>query len=71
MPRVNGIELVTRMRDRGVLADTPVVIISSERRSSQIEVLQELGVKAFLTKPVRPERLRDVLSEVLGGFSAH
>lgn len=65
MPVMNGWELVTRMKDDEVLRGVPVVVISSDR-SSRARELTEHGIAGFLSKPFRPESLRETLERVLG-----
>ncbi len=61
MPRMDGIELVTRLRNSQVEASTPVVMVTTESESDQIHLARTAGVDAFLTKPVAA----DVLSETV------
>jgi len=65
MPEMTGIELVEAMARSGVLATTPVVVVSSDPSESRVEELRRLGVRAYLKKPFRPEGFRAVVEEVL------
>ncbi|HTP50360.1 MAG TPA: response regulator [Anaeromyxobacteraceae bacterium] len=67
MPEMTGIELVEAMARSGVLATTPVVVVSSDPSASRIEELRHLGVRAYLKKPFRPEGFRAIVEEVLHG----
>jgi two-component system chemotaxis response regulator CheY len=71
MPRMNGIELVRRMRETPALAATPVVIVSSDRSRAHIEQLEQSGVSAYVKKPFRPEQFRDVVDRLLGPQRRH
>ena len=66
MPGMTGSELVDHMATAGLLDETPVVVISSERRAERVAALRAKGVRAFIPKPLRPEQLRDVVVELLG-----
>jgi two-component system chemotaxis response regulator CheY len=66
MPGMNGTELIHKMKEEDFFSHTPVIIISSERHQGRIEQLYEQGVRAFITKPLTPEVLRDKVIEVLG-----
>lgn len=57
MPGCNGFELITLLRQDDVLADTPIVLLSSEQDMSRHLEALELGADAFLTKPLDPELL--------------
>lgn len=65
MPEMSGVEMVERMAQSEALSRLPVVVISTERSQERIQRLSELGVKAYLTKPFRPEELLRVVGELL------
>ncbi|HVP68849.1 MAG TPA: response regulator [Anaeromyxobacteraceae bacterium] len=67
MPEMTGIELVEAMARSGVLATTPVVVVSSDPSETRVEELRRLGVRAYLKKPFRPEGFRAIVEEVLHG----
>ena len=66
MPTMNGIQLVTRMKQNDRLRDVPVVIVSTEGSAARIKELRRIGVFGYLSKPFQPEQLRDVLATLLG-----
>lgn len=54
MPKMSGFDVLSQMRDEGLLTEIPVIVLTSEK-SSEIESLK-LGAADFLTKPYdRPE----------------
>ncbi len=56
----------------GMLGTTPVVIVSSERSEKRAQEMRQLGARAFVVKPLRPETIRQVCSEILHpGKEAH
>ena len=65
MPQMTGIELVEKMAQDEMLAKIPVVIISTERSETRINDLLQLGVRAYLKKPFRPEEFRRTVSAIL------
>ncbi len=65
MPVMSGMELVQSMARDGVLATTPVVVVSSDPSETRAEDLKRLGIRAYLKKPFRPEGFRAVIDEVL------
>ena len=65
MPVMNGMELIEKLAETGALSATIVVVISTERSQARIERLAELGVSRYLTKPFRPEDLRDAVQATL------
>jgi DNA-binding NtrC family response regulator len=64
MPGASGIEVLKAMRREGL--DVPVIIISGFMNIDTQEDLIGLGVKGTLTKPVRLQEVRNVLSDILG-----
>ncbi len=67
MPGMNGIEMVGHMKEKGLLASIPVVIISTERSVTRIHDLKAMGVRDYLSKPFTPESIRDVVNRLLAG----
>lgn len=66
MPTMNGIQLLTRMKQYAGLKDIPIVIASTEGSQKRIDQLRKLGVAGYVRKPFQPEQLRDVLVPLLG-----
>lgn len=66
MPVMNGVQLVTRIRDDEKLRDVPVIIASTEGSETRIQQLLDAGARGYVRKPFRPEQLRDVLSPFVG-----
>ena len=67
MPVMTGIEMIKKMSEDNTLDKTPVIIVSTEGSKTRIDELLELGVKAYLRKPINPEDLKNVVEEVMGG----
>jgi len=57
MPEMDGIELVTKLRDRAAIAGTAVVMLSSGGGSGDAERCRQIGIQAYLHKPVRRSEL--------------
>lgn len=66
MPRMNGVQLLTRMKENDKLKNIPIVIASTEGSQQRIDQLCELGVAGYLRKPFQPEQLREVLLPLFG-----
>lgn len=54
MPRVDGWEVLRRMREHPRTADIPVVVVSSSDRPEDIERSYSLGANSFLLKRFDP-----------------
>lgn len=61
MPNMTGFELIEAMAKDPKLKDVPVVVVSSDAGELHKEQLVQLGVRAILRKPFRPEQLRAVI----------
>lgn len=66
MPGMDGVELVRRMSEDALLADVPVVIISSDRGSARAAELESLGIRGYVHKPFQPELIGRIVRQVLG-----
>jgi len=64
MPKVNGLELLEELRDAGVALHR-VVIVSIEGHPDLMARAKELGVDAWLLKPVRPELILAAVDKVM------
>jgi two-component system chemotaxis response regulator CheY len=71
MPVMNGMELVERMGADPVLSRIPVIIVATPMSEQRIERLLDIGARAYLAKPFRPEALKDLVLEILGKGGGH
>ena len=67
MPRMDGLEVLQRMREDETLRRIPVVILSSSREESDLARSWDLGVNAYVVKPVNAEQFF-VAVQALGRF---
>jgi YesN/AraC family two-component response regulator len=63
MPEMDGLELLARMRERGL--STPTVIITAYADLPHAVKAIKLGAIDFLQKPLTPDQLRQVVAEIL------
>lgn len=66
MPVMDGETLVARMVENGMIKSVPVVIVSSAGSEPRIARLRDLGVRDYIQKPFTPERIREVVDNVMG-----
>ena len=66
MPRMNGEELLNRIRDDAAFETLHVIVISTEGSETRISRLKSKGAR-FLRKPFSPESLGNQIREMLGG----
>lgn len=67
MPRVDGIELIRRLRGAPETAELPVILVSARARSADAEAGLDAGADAYLAKPFRTEELAEAVRSLLGG----
>jgi PAS domain S-box-containing protein len=61
LPDISGTDLLDTLRADPRTADIPVVVVTADATPSQIQRLRDLGVAAYLTKPID---IRELLSVV-------
>lgn len=66
MPVMDGIELVHRLKASEEYRSIPVIVITTESSTVQIEDLKAEGIDDYLRKPFTPEEFRTVISRNLG-----
>lgn len=66
MPRMNGLELLTALREATATRTLPVVMVSTEGSAVRIQRFADLGA-AFVRKPFAPEELVDAIVDAIGG----
>ncbi len=65
MPDINGLELVSFVRNNQRFESIPVVIVSTEGSERDRDKGLRLGADAYLVKPFEPAELREVVSDLL------
>ena len=65
MPEVDGFTVAERMKADPKLADVPIMILTSAGRSDDFAHMRELGIAAYLVKPVKQSELLDSILTVL------
>jgi len=69
MPRMDGLEVLKQLREHESLQHIPVVILSSSREESDLARSWDLGVNAYVVKPVDVDQFFDAV-RTLGKFWA-
>lgn len=69
MPRMDGIEVLKVIKTDPVLKLIPVVMVTSSREESDLVQSYELGVNAYVVKPVDFMQFMDAIKQ-LGAFWA-
>jgi CheY-like chemotaxis protein len=53
MPRLGGVEVLRQLRSDETMRTIPVVILTSSRESQDLETCYQLGINAYVVKPVK------------------
>jgi two-component system chemotaxis response regulator CheY len=61
MPEMSGAEMIRRMKSDELTRSIPVVVVSTESRTSRIKGLLADGVKDYLHKPFTPEEFKELI----------
>src|SRR3984957_7158483 len=66
MPKMDGFTLIEQIRKRPELATATIMMLTSAGHRGDAARCQELGVAAYLLKPIRQSELREAIARVLG-----
>jgi CheY-like chemotaxis protein len=67
MPRMDGFEMIRRIREDRSLSSTPIIVVSADTDPATPERVARLGVSAFFPKPYSPAQVRRKLEQILNG----
>jgi two-component system sensor histidine kinase/response regulator len=66
MPEMDGFSLVERIRQSPQLATATIMMLTSAGHQRDAARCRELGIAAYLLKPIRQSELREAIARVLG-----
>lgn len=67
MPRMDGYELIRRIRADQRLHATPIIVVSADTDPAARGRIAALGVDAYFPKPFSPAEVRRKLEQILNG----
>ena len=67
MPRMDGFEMIRKIREDERLSSTPIIVVSADTDPSTPGRVAQLGVDAFFAKPFSPAQVRRKLEQILDG----
>jgi two-component system, chemotaxis family, chemotaxis protein CheY len=65
MPIMDGLKLVSLVRNDAAYKNTPIVVITTEGAQEDRERALALGANDYITKPIQPNRILDVAKTLL------
>jgi CheY-like chemotaxis protein len=69
MPKVDGLEVLRQLKADPLLKAVPVVVMTSSREDRDLSACYELGVNAYVVKPVEFQSFVEAVQQV-GAFWA-
>ena len=64
MPKVDGLEVLRQVRSSELLRRLPVIMLTSSREERDVVASYDLGVNAFVVKPVDFQQFVDAVSTI-------
>lgn len=65
MPEMHGLDLLAKIRESAALRKIPAILLSSSVQPEEASHARELGISAYLTKPIQPAELRRAVVNAL------
>ena len=65
MPVMDGLKLISLMREEETLKDIPIVVITTEGAAEDRERALNLGADEYLTKPIQANRVLSLARDLL------
>ncbi len=66
MPKIDGIELIRRLRAEPGFRATPILMLTTESQEARKQEGRKAGATGWIVKPFRPDQLLSVIKRVLG-----
>ena len=70
MPRMDGFELIRRIREDGRTAAMPIIVVSADTHPDTPERVANMKVDAFFAKPFSPAQVRRKLEQLLNATTS-
>lgn len=70
MPRMDGFELIRRVREDGRISGVPIIVVSADTDPGTPGRIAQMKVAAFFAKPFSPAQVRRKLEQLLDATTA-
>jgi len=64
MPRLNGLDMLEKLRASAPFASVPVLMLTTEAEPALIDRAKKLGAKGWIVKPVAPQLLVNAVAKL-------
>jgi len=68
MPQMDGLELLTRLKENSDTASIPVILLTAKVQHEDLLRGYEMGADYYITKPFTPTQVLDAINLVLGEY---
>ena len=65
MPDINGLELISLIKNNPRYSNIPLIIVSTERSEEDKKRGMALGAMAYITKPFKANELQEVIKQAI------
>ncbi len=67
MPEMDGEQLLLEVRKDPLLADIPVLVVSTDQSEARVKQMMASGADGYICKPFVPAQLSEEMHRLLGG----
>ncbi|WP_151637269.1 response regulator [Noviherbaspirillum aerium] len=71
LPRINGIEVLAKIRQTPELASIPVIILSASAIDKDLEAAHALGISSYIVKPMEWQGFSEKLCHAMEAQTSH
>ncbi len=64
LPRVDGLEVLRRLREHPISRDLPIVVLTSSSEDRDVETAYRYHANSYIVKPVNFEKFMDVAAQI-------
>ena len=64
MPRLKGDDFLRNIKTSGLFGNVPVIVLSGNENSSDIDTCFKLGADEYIKKPFNPIQLQDKIDSI-------
>jgi CheY-like chemotaxis protein len=64
LPKVDGLEVLRRLKSHEVFKTIPVVVLTSSEEDRDVETAYRLGTNSYIVKPVDFDKFTQVVAEI-------
>ena len=71
MPKLNGIEFLTILKDKSLLKHIPVIILTTSSNFKDVKECYKIGIAGYVLKPLKYEDYASTVQKILDYWSCN